>query len=263
MKLAKIPSGRRWAYAGVLLGFGASITANVASTVLNESTVSLGLRVPFAVFWPLATYVAIEVLTRTDWIAGSWTHRLIRALIWIPVGGVAAFVSYLHQHELMVLASEPGLAQAVGPLAVDGMLFGMTATLIVTRIRKEITEYSNVDAEIERLEMLLAEQAAQNAVRELPTLPEMVEAKTEEILAQIEPVKRERAPRWDAAKVCEMAVDGVKAPEAQQVAGIGVSTYGRYTRVAKALKAEPGMEIPAEWKVPAEDVRRMRGMVAR
>jgi hypothetical protein len=51
-------SGRRWAYFGVILGFAASITANVASVSMKTTDVTLWLRVPFAVFWPLATYLA-------------------------------------------------------------------------------------------------------------------------------------------------------------------------------------------------------------
>jgi hypothetical protein len=254
-------NAKRWTRATLVVGIIASITGNVADVVTAETEISLALRVPQAVFWPAALFLAIEVLIRVPWSASSLS-RIGRPFL-LSVAIPTAITSFLHLHDLMIKSGEPGLAQLTGPLAIDGLMLGATIALLVIR-QLELTEQAP-----ERLELTLGGQAAQEYAAELANIDASITANTVELTKpispapQIEPVERERAPRWDAAKVCEMAVDGVKAPEAKQVAGIGVSTYGRYTRVAKALKAEPGMEIPAEWKVPAEDVRRMRGMVAR
>lgn len=128
----RLPSGHGWAYLGVALGLVASIAGNVANTVLTESTVHLALRVPFAVAWPVFVGIGIEVLTRVEW-ERNWRHWGARAFLMGPMTLVAGFMSYLHLHHLMILSNEPGLAQAVGPLAVDGTLFGCTVALLVTR----------------------------------------------------------------------------------------------------------------------------------
>lgn len=135
----RLPSGHGWAYLGVALGLTASIVGNVANTVLTVSGVPLELRVPFAVIWPVFLGIGIEVLTRIDWKAG-WKHWAARAILVGPMSLVSGFMSYLHLHHLMILSGEPGLAQAVGPLAVDGTLFGCTVALLVTRSKARDTD---------------------------------------------------------------------------------------------------------------------------
>lgn len=220
---------RNWAYAGVLLGFTASITANIASTVLKQTEVPLMLRIPFAAFWPIATYVAIEVLARTDW-ATSWSHRLIRLVLAGPVGAVAAFVSYLHQHHLMGLAGEPGLAQGFGPIAVDCLLFGMTATLIVTRpkVREQMITQPMDPAWSEPWETFQESVA--------PVSPAPVDI-------PISPASP-RAPRlsrstWDARKVIEMIVDGQKTADIESATGAGAASIAGLRRVVKQLQSDP------------------------
>ena len=70
-------SGRRFAYAGVIVGLGVSIWANVAHamTAPHPEPGALGM----AGFWPLALFLALEVLSRTRWAGG-------RALLVAPVG---------------------------------------------------------------------------------------------------------------------------------------------------------------------------------
>ncbi len=132
MPKRRMPPGHGWAYLGVVLGLGASIAGNVANTVLTHSDVPLQLRVPFAVGWPIFMGIGIEVLTRVHW-ERNWRHWFARVLLMGPMTLVAAFMSYLHLHHLMILSGEPGLAQAVGPVAIDGTLFGCTVALLVTR----------------------------------------------------------------------------------------------------------------------------------
>lgn len=134
----KLPAGHGWAYLGVTLGLTASVAGNVANTVLTPSAVALELRVPFAVAWPVFLGIGIEVLTRVDW-ERNWRHWAARALLVGPMSLVAAVMSYIHLHHLMVLSGEPGLAQAIGPLAVDGTLFGCTVALLVTRAADRLT----------------------------------------------------------------------------------------------------------------------------
>jgi hypothetical protein len=128
----KLPPGHGWAYLGVVLGLGASVAGNVANTVLTSSDVDLRLRIPFAVLWPVFLGIGIEVLTRVRW-ERNWRTWIARALLVGPVSALSAFMSYLHLHHLMIMSGEPGLAQAVGPLAIDGTLFGCTVALLVTR----------------------------------------------------------------------------------------------------------------------------------
>ena len=128
----KLRPGHGWAYFGVLVGLAASITGNVAHTYLADSDISLQLRVPLAVLWPVMLLIGIEVLTRVDWTK-NWRHWFARLLLVGPVALVSAFVSYLHLFHLMGLAGETELAQYAGPLAVDGTLFGCTVALLVTR----------------------------------------------------------------------------------------------------------------------------------
>lgn len=256
--IRNLPPGRAWAYLGVLMGFSLSITANVAETVLTETSIPLALRLPFAIAWPGLTYVAIEVLTRTMWArfawkrGQSWAHLITRLVLWVPVGGVAAYSSYLHQSHLFALGGEPGPIVTYGPLAVDGMLFGCTATLIITKVVRERMDvapinFSDLDEEFMRLESVLP-QPAEDA---RPISPAPV---------------RTRKPRgrWDAAKVVEMAVDGATPQEAHEATGIGVSTFYKYLRVAKILKGNPQALVRFdEIKVPAEHTEMMRRLISR
>lgn len=247
-------SGRRWAYFGVMLGFTASITANVASTVLKDTDVSLGLRIPFAVFWPLATYVAIEVLVRTVW-EPSLSHRLVRVVLAGPVAVVAAFVSYLHQNHLMSLAGEPMLAQAFGPLAVDGMLFGMTAALIVTRpkVRTEPADSPDLD------ELLVRWGIGQGADWDAAAARELSEAPVSPAPAQ----RRVPVVTWDARQVAEMILDNEKTATIQAVTGAAPATIGRFRRVTRLLQTDPRTAVTAAEKVRPEHVAMIRELVTR
>jgi hypothetical protein len=258
MRLPKM-TGRGWAYAGLLLGLSASITANVSSTVLAESEISLGLRVPFAVIWPVLTYIAIEVLTRTDWKRTA-SHVLIRLVISLPVAAVAAFVSYLHQHELMILAGEPGLAQLVGPLAVDGMLFGMTATLIVTRIKVPAREPESAPVDVD-------EVLARHGVTEELPIPISPAPISVSAPPAIEPAPRKARSTWDVRAAAELAADGVKAADiVNKVEGISPASAQLFVKVAALLRANPAGEIPAKVtgrSVNPEHVRVMRELISR
>ncbi len=239
-------SYRVWAYIALGIGLSASITANVASTVLKETDVPLALRVPFAVIWPVLTYLAIEILSRTPWRAG-WKHWMVRAVLVAPVGLVAAFVSYLHQHDLMRLGGEPGLAQGFGPLAVDGLLFGAAFVLISTK------ESVSVDDVLQKW---------------VPEMPESLQEWAAEISAPVSPAPlpppvetlpaTEKSPRpsrasWDVSRVAEMAIAGEPFSVAKET-GIGQSTYSNVVRVAKLLREDPRADLKQAGKLPSGEV---------
>ena len=69
-------SGRRWAYLGAALGGTVSIAANVAHSYVPPTGAGAdwspnGGAVLGAVFWPVALFVATEILTRVAWPSGS------------------------------------------------------------------------------------------------------------------------------------------------------------------------------------------------
>jgi hypothetical protein len=253
----QLPPGRAWAYLGVLMGFSLSITANVAETVLTETPISLALRLPFAIAWPALTYVAIEVLTRTLWArfawnsGQSWAHLITRLVLWVPVGGVAAYSSYLHQSHLFFLGGEPSPIVTFGPLAVDGMLFGCTATLIITKVVRSIPRPLSIDEEF----MTLAEA--------MPISPAV---ELEEAPVSPAPVRATRAPRaqWDAARVVGMIADGEITQVIVDATGAGRASVDRMRKVHKMLKADPRAVIDARAeKVPAEYVSMIRELALR
>lgn len=126
--------GLGWAYAGVALGGAVSVAANVAHSFVPPAGAPAGWRpmngaVLGAVFWPVALFVAIEILARTTWPAGtSW--RLVRLGGLLPVALVAAVVSYRHLSGLIRYYGEDGLTATFGPLAVDGLMAVASAALL-------------------------------------------------------------------------------------------------------------------------------------
>jgi hypothetical protein len=128
--------GFGWAYVGVALGGTVSIAANVAHSFVPPLGAPPGWRpmngaVLGAVFWPVALFVAIEILARTDWPAGvGW--RLVRLAGLLPVAIVAAVVSYRHLSGLIAYYGEDGLTATAGPLAVDGLMAVASAALIAS-----------------------------------------------------------------------------------------------------------------------------------
>ncbi|MFC8848715.1 MULTISPECIES: DUF2637 domain-containing protein [unclassified Micromonospora] len=141
------PTGRGWAYVGVILGGVVSIAANVAHTYLPKPPdgAPLGwapdpgwspspLAVALSVFWPVALFVAVEILTRIPWGEG-FSSVVARVAGVLPVAVVAAVVSYRHLSGLLEHFGEDPLTIAIGPLAVDGLMVMASAALLVTNRR--------------------------------------------------------------------------------------------------------------------------------
>jgi len=251
-------SGRRWSR--FALGFGAvmSILGNETHTVLTPGHVSLAIRTALAIIWPVALFVAVEVLVRVNW-REQFIDYAGRVIMMGPVSIVAAVVSYQHLHALMLLAGEDGVSALIGPVAIDGLMIGGTVALLAIRAR------SLAEAELPVQHEIGASQ---------PIDPDF--AVWDEEMRQIEPISpapvsappaepKIRAPRaqWDARRVCEMAIEGRKASEANAETNIGQSTYGRYIRVARTLTADRHAPIGPEFKVPVEHVAIIRELVAK
>lgn len=138
-------SGRGWAYLGAILGGAVSIAANVAHSyvpptppdgappVSADWTPQAGAVVG-AIFWPVALFVAVEILARVAWPEGRrWSALRFGGLV--PVATVAAIVSYKHLSGLLAFYGEDGLTATIGPLAVDGLMVMATGALLATGVR--------------------------------------------------------------------------------------------------------------------------------
>jgi hypothetical protein len=250
-------SGKRWSR--FALGFGAvmSILGNETHTVLTHGHLNIVIRTALAVVWPVALFVAVEVLVRVNWRA-QFIDYAGRAIMMIPVTIVAAVVSYQHLHALMGLAGEDSISALIGPVAIDGLMVGGTVALLAIRAR------SLAEAELTVLDEMSASQ---------PIDPDFQAWGEElELTAPVSPAPIEtpaeakiRAPRarWDARHVCELALDGVKAGPASEATGIGQSTYARYLAAARTLQSDPRAVIDPARKVPAEHVAILRELVTR
>ncbi|HET9516484.1 MAG TPA: DUF2637 domain-containing protein [Actinoplanes sp.] len=129
-------SGRGWAYLGAILGGAVSIAANVAHSYVPPAGAPSGWSpeggaVVASVFWPVALFVAVEILARTPWPTGRpW--QVLRFGGLLPVAAVAAFVSYKHLAGLLTHYGEDPLTATLGPLAVDGLMVMATGALLAT-----------------------------------------------------------------------------------------------------------------------------------
>lgn len=231
-------SGKRWARSGLGLGAGLSVIGNVAHAVLLISPVSLWLRIPFAVVWPVALFVGIEVLVRIDW-RQKFIDYAGRFLLVGPVSVVAAVVSYLHLHSLMVLASEDTFSAIIGPAAVDGLMIGCTVALLAVRsasLADTGQEILRLEAlaqtqETETLERTEQERIASEFVAELETLPETPEP---------ERAPRTRTPRGDVSQEQKQAMTELLAGKrAAEIECVSRATATRINRVIRILRNNP------------------------
>ncbi len=128
--------GRGWAYIGAILGGSVSIAANIAHSYIPPTRAAAHWApepgsVIGSVFWPIALFVAVEILTRIPWPTGrGWTFLRFGGLL--PVALVAAVVSYRHLSGLLDHYAEDPLTVTIGPLAVDGLMIMATGALLAT-----------------------------------------------------------------------------------------------------------------------------------
>ncbi|MEV6630076.1 hypothetical protein AB0M54_04915 [Actinoplanes sp. NPDC051470] len=223
-------SGRGWAYIGAALGGSVSIAANVAHSYVPPADGSADWTpqtgaVIGSVFWPIALFVATEILARVAWPTGRrWTA--LRFLGLLPVALVAAIVSYRHGSGLLRFYGEDVLTAHLGPVAVDGLMVMASAALLATARRTAPLA--------ERVEP--AESSA----------PKPVAAPVNS--AEKTPTKRVTPRPASAVKVAKVAAKMPGAPVAQIAAKAGVSesTARRYLPVPAATVASPSAPVPAE-----------------
>lgn len=128
--------GAVWARLGFTLGIAASVAANVAHSFVppdgwdmtQEWTPRHGAVVG-AVFWPLALFVAIEVIARVNWPAGRhwWFARWVGLT---AMAACAAVISYQHMYGLLIWFGEGQLSATIGPLVADGLMALCSAALL-------------------------------------------------------------------------------------------------------------------------------------
>jgi hypothetical protein len=129
-----------WGYAGAVLGGLVSIAANTAHSFVAPPGAGAHWSPPTgavigAVFWPIALFIAIEILARTAWPHGKrWA--LVRFVGLLPVAIVAAVVSYNHLSGLLAHYGEDRLTVVIGPLAVDGLMVMSSAAVMATAAKR-------------------------------------------------------------------------------------------------------------------------------
>ena len=165
-------SGRGWGYAGAVLGGLVSIAANVAHSYVPPAHASADWRpaigdVVGAVFWPVALFVAIEILARTGWPSGKrWV--VVRFLGLLPVAVVAAIVSYGHLSGLLAHYGESALTSHLGPLAVDGLMVMASSALMATAPGRTLNAVMAERAEADTTPDTIADSAPDNTADTAP-----------------------------------------------------------------------------------------------
>lgn len=140
---ARTSNGRGWAYVGTTLGGAVSLAANAAHSYVAPAGAPATWRphtgaILFAVFWPIALFVSIEMLARVRWRTGAlWV--VVRYVGLVPVATVAAIVSYQHLAGLLATYGENRLTVIIGPLAVDGLMVLSAAAVMATTPRRTET----------------------------------------------------------------------------------------------------------------------------
>ncbi|MET8152585.1 helix-turn-helix domain-containing protein [Actinoplanes sp. NPDC049668] len=235
-------SGRGWAYIGAALGGSVSIAANVAHSYVPpagapaEWTPQTGAVIG-SIFWPVALFVATEILARVAWPTGRrWTA--LRFLGLLPVALVAALVSYKHGSGLLTFYGEDVLTAHLGPLAVDGLMVMASAALLATARRKaEVSVPAESPAPVAAV--VTPEPVAAPVIAEQP-VPAPVVKKT--------PAKRVTPRPASAEKVAKVAarMPGAPVKAIAEKAGVSPSTARRHLAALSATDASPSAPVPAE-----------------
>jgi hypothetical protein len=236
--------GRKWARFWLVVALLVSVIANVTHACLADSEITLWLRVPGALIWPLFTFAGIEILVRMIW-ERRLSHNITR---WVLLSAAvpAAITSYQHQNSLLRMMGEIGFIQGIGPLAIDGLMIGCTMALLFTRKDAEtlppppaLIEPKTRD-EIKLTDEQITAQLAAYEEREFSLasmLPQSISAPPSD-----EQPKHERAPRASNGQteelVREMLTDAALPTN-------GNSTLRRYAKVARALRDNPQADIDA------------------
>jgi len=240
-------NGRKWARFWLVIALLVSTIANVTHAVLATSDISLWLRVPGAVVWPLFTFAGIEILVRMIWEKRT-PHT---ATQWVLMSAAipAAITSYEHQYTLLGMMGERWIIQCIGPIAIDGLMIGCTMALLFTRAipappASEPTPDVDVDA-------VLAKWEIEDTAPVSPAPPERIVPMIHE---PFDTAPKQRTPRAGSAER-EDKVRAMLADPDLKPADSKDSTTRRYARVARALRDSPQATVDyAAEKVRADVV---------
>ncbi len=229
-------SGRTWAYVGATLGGAVSIAANVAHSYVPPADAPAGWSpqggaVVGAIFWPVALFVAVEILARIAWPSGRrWA--LLRFGGLVPVAGVAAFVSYKHLSGLLAFYGEDALTATLGPLAVDGLMVMATGALLATA-RRATAGLANI---------------ASDDVTVTAADPAPVPVADTTPAAEPAPATRVTRRPASAEKVAKAAakMPGATVAQIAAKAGVSESTARRHLPATAAAVTSPIAPVPAE-----------------
>jgi hypothetical protein len=231
-------SGRWWAYAGALLGGLVSIAANVAHSYVPPQHAAEDWQpqagaVVGAVFWPVALFVAIEILARVAWPAG-WRWAVLRFLGLLPVAAVAAIVSYRHLSGLLEFYGEDWLTVVIGPLAVDGLMVMATGALIATSRQRRTTNTSVAIAPVTDL-ATVADRVATVPAIELATERPTEPAAMATPVAKPRPTARPPVAKATATRVAKLVAKdpAIDAATVAEKLAVSPRTARRYLATAK------------------------------
>ena len=244
---ASAASGRGWGYVGAVLGGLVSIAANVAHSYVPPARAVSNWHPPIgdvvgAVFWPVALFVAIEILARTAWPrATRWV--VVRFAGLLPVAVVAAIVSYGHLSGLLAHYGESALTSHLGPLAVDGLMVMASSALMATAPGR--TQYTTGQVEAAKADIVpdtIADSNPDTAVEAAPV------AKPKR--ARTAPARSSRMST--AAKVAALAAKHPDMTSGELAKRLGVSD--RTIRRHLSAQAPDTTTAPVSASAPVEPV---------
>ena len=213
-------SGRRWARFALVATLFVSVVANITHAVLADSEITLWLRVPGAAIWPILSFLAIEIIVRIVW-RRTWAHALARLFILGPAVP-AVIVSYEHQERLLGMMGESGVVQAIGPLAIDGLMIGCTLALLFTRPTPATPESIAAEAEINPESDEFLQIAPEPAIERAPRAPR---------------APRASAPDGARAIAVRALLVGATPAAAAAESGLSVQNVRKYGQAVRALRA--------------------------
>jgi hypothetical protein len=234
-------NGRAWARFWLVAALLVSVVANVTHTVIATSDITLWLRVPAAVVWPVFTFAGIEILVRMIW-ERRFSHNVAR---WVLLAAAvpAAITSYEHQNALLRAMGEIGFIQAIGPLAIDGLMIGCTMALLFTRTIPAPAPAPERVLQDEEVEQIVERWSKE--LEHAPTAEELALAEQMAALEQPQVEQRARAPRAGKPEQ-EKAITMMLAGQRQEAVDgglMGNSTMRLYEKVARLLSNNPTEEI--------------------
>jgi len=260
-------NGHNYARFWLVVALIVSVTANITHAVLAVSDVSLWLRVPGAVVWPMFTFAGIEVLVRVYW-EKRWTHNLTRTML-LAASVPAAITSYEHQFTLLGMMGETSVIQFIGPLAIDGLMIGCTMTVLLTRKRPaQETPAENplhekggpVGSEPInlglRLEAAAREVVPAHARRDSVVISGAVrKGRLEAAAREIVPARarKDSGVIGEAVRLILEEMPGMSVADIKDKTGVSVATIRLYMKIARLLRNDPRADIGP--KVDGRSVR--------